>query len=1304
MREISWELFYIYNYWKDHKKLFEDLCFDYFRLKNKVDEFIVIEPNNPWIETQPIKEWKLWFQSKYCWDINTFISWINKSFKDPKIKIYESLKEIEVFTNISFNTNNKKIAKIKKDTKDKHWINCIFRNWPSFLKELENPEFYNIRYKYFWVQNYSWFFSTQIIKADYEQFKFDKKQITIKKGNTKISINKLLNPQKKVILLEWKPASWKSYLISYLTDILSNKFIINKHIGYFPIAISLHTFINWSIIDFINNRLEKFWLQNINQFSDVYLFLDWANELPYNRQEELINSLDEIKWFNNIKNILVTSRFWSKKNMRLEEYLHDRLSIERNQEFNAENYVWNYCFKNYFNLNILNNKKDNLFNFLGKLTLSLDWYNENSSIDLESLQKNIKKDLWISHNNQINEFVDFLIDSNVFLEIWDDKLIFSDQKIYEYFLTNYLSLNFSQYLPKFRSLWILSQKEIMKQFEESLNKNIINKNYIWDTLIKNLFLDKYHIQSWINAWWAYDYDDIFMNTLLSLTNYKILLSENYDFIEEILNWKFIYNLFLSWDAILGKKFYKEKVNRLKKVADEWDKFLATNPEDHEKRNKYNELNLDKFYRWYWYRLYIDKIFLKKEPNTQFFLKNWLDEYLWKYMFLLFKNNNLRIFKSNIKLFNNNDVLNWFVSNISNIENLDILINKKSILNGFFKKFKTDVSKNLKSISEVNWLDENRLNPYISYLIFFIIISKINLVDKTKEKIIWSIKTDNIFWKIWEFSSINKNISIKVLILYSLVDWDNFNFDSKKFNNRLPYIYSIIWLISYYIKNLDNIDIKDLLEATLKFNLISSNCIQSYYGWAYYIKNIILWQIYAYFLNKEVVWKNELNMLLNTQKNFNDKLTIYKQIIYNKTNIVTNNFLQELLNESENKNDFSYTDKADISILISYFYANLWESDLSIKYFNKSLNESYIRYWFRKDYFLDIVIETIEKWYTNSFLSDNELIEYYKNIFSYYLILIEHVDWKWVRHIPTLLLESISRILPNKFDEFINSINIYSTWYYSIIWIFYWFYNKINNLYEIDDLYEKIEKFWEWFTERWNEDTINLCKFVLFVKLYDSLFIQFYPFYKNDLETKIKWFSNKYESIDKLISDIDYKIYWNMYEKKWLEWIIDKFKSDWIIEIDFEKSSSKKETVISSNSEYIDINTIDLSNIDNLKWVINKDTKTDLSNANDLFINNIIIKSKENWINLIDSYLFSLEVNSDFRYSWKKLWERLWMSFYKQNKSLFNKLINNKLENNNYQKYFTNTKLISELLILEKKTTEFKKFIKDIFGILELMCK
>jgi len=446
--DISRASFEYHNHWKQLNEVFEDMCLDFFRINNWFDdEFIVIQPNNPWIETEPVHS--KWFQAKYNQStIDSLESQLNKSFLKSKLKIYPNLKEIVVYTNRNIKTS------AKRWKKSRYWKKIKYINGKSLLNELKKEKYFIIQNKYFWQKDIIWFFTDQLPKKkEYIKVWFKDKWTQVFKNGSEINHKKLYKTitedDNKHILISWKLASGKSYYITHLLNQFAVQILKGKNTR-FPICLRASHFSKWDLLSSINSRLSTFGLWNLYNQKNVIIFIDWVNELSLENRELFFSHLERLETLKNVKKIVITSRNYVLWSNYFDEDDLQKIEFKSNQEYDINDRIERWL-EWFHKLPLLHNKKEKVKLIIGEIANSFNWH-ENAKIQLDNV-------VWIidSYNftaSEMDQIISFILNSGFFHKLTENEIIFNDQKYYEYFYAFHLSKFFYEHLDTIRnSLW-----------------------------------------------------------------------------------------------------------------------------------------------------------------------------------------------------------------------------------------------------------------------------------------------------------------------------------------------------------------------------------------------------------------------------------------------------------------------------------------------------------------------------------------------------------------------------------------------------------------------------------------------------------------------------------------------------------------------------------------------------------------------------------------------------------------------------------------------------------------------------------
>lgn len=1294
--------------------MFEWLCIKYFFKLNKCElwEELLINENQAAIETFPIVKKTKWIQSKfYTNNGNKLKSDLKESFTEEKLSKYPLLKEITVITNINANCDTMQISEINSNIKRNITIKIL--NWKTFLNRLSQPQYNDLQYEYFWKNNLWWFFVEQqpkyndlvknwIIKKDIKIVKvWEKKKIKLDDFLTMIMDNKW-----KIYLLEWKPASWKSLLLSYYVNRLSKEF--KSLTNFFPICVKLSN-LDCNLIKYISEQLGNYTEYNINGFSKIILFLDGWNELTDDRFVFMKNEIESLfDVIPNLFTVIITSRLWSIKTYDLHDLKIEKYEIHSTYKFKIEDYIKS-SLKNLDKIDILEPKQENLVDFLWNLAKSTDYYSEKSHISIKSFQNSLNA-IWINDTKSKNDILKLLINAWFFSEI-DNKIYFNDQKIYEYLFVKKISKNFLKLLPKLRD-YNFFYKYDLKQFlcEEILNWT---ENFI-DLFIRRLFVSRLINSSLENNGWWSPYSEVFLYALLNLNWSSILLNENNNIKKIIenyyLDYKTVCLLKEKWEFRYANEIKKKYTNFLSHISKERDEFYENNKNNIQTLNmKRHDLNFNNAYINYHYWLE-NRIWRINEKSLRKQLKhNWFsDEYVLMLIDLLIKNR-VKTFIKYFSYLNDKNLLKKFLVSVSRFENLYLLdrIPRKILI----KLLNIYSLKQIVShLEDNNYLSQNDENM-LSWLIVFFINKKkywIRILKNTKEKIasclnkyLNEVKWVGLNWKL--------NSELKLLLVLAFSDdtiIDIFQLIKEDISHYTARQYLIKSFLKRYIdKQLVWINNYPLLEVYLIFLDAWNN---RYYKdiWLENLNNILLYSIFKKSIDDNTFNPKWIEILIDKKLCHGTVLDLITKIITSwwswKFSLKIIKFLWDIMSSES-----SISRKSEYYPILTYISNNQWSNQLALYYFYKSLNNSYIRYWWRKDYFMDDIIDSIDAWIRNFFLSEDDVLKYCLDIWEMYENLINCADWKWVAHIPRRLFKIVSNLSLEKRKKFKDSFWDWKWYWYHTIWQFEGLLERISKYEEYDSLKNDISSLYISYYP--NRNCNNTIKLILFSRLWNM------PYYRINYEWDIT------DEINKLLN--------------WIENILDIKEELRRIQLD---SESKKQFYADFKNIEIALNLqlesdfYDEEQLYSAIWLI-KPIKFNELNFEDegmyekildmdewynimynsydeicLFLDNLKKEFNDNYMDkLVHSNLFRSLFWREFL-TFKNLSIEIWYKIYSLNPSKFQELVRypikyiDKYDNVEKEYYFVNIPLACKILIEDKNNSWFKSFIDWLIDLWKLM--
>ena len=1317
---LTRDKFKIHNEWNLTWK-FEDLCVKYFFITNNQDlNKYNADPNHPGIEFYPINKWTLWLQAKFIessGDVNSLNKELKKSF--AKLKNYPELKKVLVISNLNFKIN---WSKLEKNIKN---IKIEYLNGPSFLKHLESWKYFDLQYQYFWKNNWGGFFVAQQIKyKDITEWWIDKRCISIYKewNKSKISLQSFFNGIVKndewgIILLEGKPATGKSLIFTYFIKELANNF--QNHQDFLPISIRLIS-LRGSLLDYINNELKTYIDSNIQAFQKIVLFLDGWNEISSSKCEELSQELQSFLRANtNIDKIIISTRTGSIKNIFLDTLTIKKYRLESTYHFNIEDYI-SQCIKN-IDINfkeVLIPRISNLYNFLWKIAINYNFYEEDSPLSINAFQELIKKELWILNNESINNLSEKLVDANIIIiNEWTNNIYFSDQKIYEYFFIQYIIKHFINLLPQLRKYNFFYKENIIEGIKEKINTET---HSLSELIIKSLFLFRLENSSLDQSGRGLRAGpEVLIESLLNLNRHNIYLNDNNSILKFIRKYyltpKTIKTLDERWETKLSNELYNEYIDIQNTKINEWRNFYTQHQnEDSLLQEKREELDMENIYNDE-YLLIEKKLRINwkqksdsvkksinpklKDPNRRnnfaILLVNTLEKDIKKfnkYINCLSKNNRKK-------------TLLRFIVELTKIENIHLLNNlPNKTYQTILKYYSFTQAFNIVNNEQTN---SNDRNEALSWLLISLLNSNPTETQRRQltyisppEKIIYNLKSN------WRISY------QKLLLIYSIVNTCDIR-DVNDISNINNLIYFLSTTLNKYIK----IGMND------KDPIIFLN---EFLGWIYkYYMNILSFDNYDYYYHNlmyEWIFENIFTGLIKQNKlprNFFTKLsieisnkipfiTLLKKVIISNYKIdytaaIKANILHRM------QSSISYSDNSEIYSILSYFAAEKGDYNEWIKYFDLSLNNSFIRYGWRKDYFLEEIISIISLWYERGVLNEELAFRYYIEIWKMYDFLKEDCDGKWIRQIPASLHIATAKISTEKQKELDENFPNWIALHYYLDWQLGSFLERAERY---ENPYSLLRDIWNFnniypYSYNWT-NPVSIIKIVIYLRL---LNIPYYEIEKTNI-------------LSKLNNEIRYLPLRNFQELKielsnfnWSGMNIKRFIQD------FQSIQNEVERPLEGNinelmwDQYTSsrglppisiMNNAEESVLEKIlnAWEIlnNYDIKDEP--ILDAFLDKIQEIYPENYMEkILSSRLFYYWVWTNFSFYWEKFWSMFGKKIYQLNPVKFKQIIKNSIQfgsNPSDSYYFCNFDLIAEILIEEKDITSFQLLAKWLVDLWKLL--
>lgn len=693
-----------------------------------------------------------------------------------------------------------------------------------------------------------------------------------------------------------------------------------------------------------------------------------------------------------------------------------------------------------------------LFLLLTKVSELL--YKSNSLIlEKEKIQDFIQS-ISIQQNKK-KMFLDYILKTFFIESEW--KYSFYHKSFYEYFLVRYISDEYSKNKLSIREWNILSDGNfIIKWFFSYLKRKYIeNENYAWIVSL-NLFMDYYLKHNPIDE----IKPEIFIKWLFDLPE-NILRGYILEKTSPIYNWfNSFYYLNFTTIKIALDKWYKDiadgfydKLNNLIEVKTQKRKSLEEKlwklDKDDEKYN-FNrselEQELDHLFDGINFknRAYIAIHYRKINSYFDLYKKiksNYKVNMFQRIEFTsdFFNSPYYAFFDNILKYWNQEDILKVinefekvefyaFLQVWLKLENIKTILWNQNILNLIKEKsisYEWDFKEFINYNKEDLKIKDSAITLFLKY-IFGLYENEKEIFESEdfKELKEWSNWFFNIHW--WFYES---NLNSNQLASYIFIEEIKFDIKENHFlsQNRIIYQYSY-YLYLKSILNREEIKFDEYIKEVINYlNIpsVSSNL------------NINISKIYSeilayiFYYNIEWDYLKNVNLIWDNLSEFVDEINFYKTLQkldeLNETNKLSNIINEEkitfLKNNTEKKFDYPSSEAEDY-IFISQLYWLILNNDLQIKSFDSWIAHSYVKYWFRKDYYLTYIFEILEDLKYNSVITEQKTFDYLDEIINLYW----KIDWiteKWVAYlwksiINFLLTFSLDKAI--EYKEKIDDIN------------------------------------------------------------------------------------------------------------------------------------------------------------------------------------------------------------------------------------------------------------------------------------------
>ncbi len=1023
------------------------------------------------------------------------------------------------------------------------------------------------------------------------------------------------------------------------------------------------------ILDFIeNNQNYKYIISSRKTSNNLWQLLSKYSEFRQYTIQEF--NFDIEKWWNTQ---ILEEYFKNKwKFINLEKY--KKLQIEIKDIFYLEQFYevyekleekdWKLELTEKFLKEISNKNNelikfeintDDLFLLLTKVSELL--YKINSlTLEKEKIQEFIKS-LSIQQKKK-KMFLDYMLKTFFIESEW--KYSFYHKTFYEYFLVRYIS---EKYLKNKLSIreWniLLDNQFIIKIFFPYLQRSYIeNENYSWIVGL-NLFMQYYlshnpidEINSEIFLKWLFNLsEDLLRYYILEKTSPIYHWFNNFHY----LNFNIIKIALDKWYKDIANGFYKklndlieEKTQERKNIKEKLWK-LDKNDEKYNFNKHELEQELEHLFDGINFK---DQAYINKNLNEN--IKSYSDLYekiksnyeINIYTRIDFTSNFFdspyyAFFDNLLKYWNKEEILKiinqfekdefyTFLQVWLKLENIKNILWNHNILNLIKEKFifyKWDFKEFINYNKEDLKIKDSAITLFLKY-IFWLYEDEKEIFESEdfKELKEWHNWFFNIHWWFYE-SNINNSqlasylfynqVNLKEIVekefIFSKTETEEESIFRYKYwyNIRCIYQYSYSIFIDSILKN-EKIIFQEYIEIIKSY---SSMRLMDDFN-----IRIIYSEILAYIFYYNIEWDyfKNINLIWDNLSDFVDEINFYKTLQkldeLNKTNKLSNTINEEkiifLENNIEKKFDYPASEVEDY-IFISQLYWLIWNNDLQIKSFDSWIAHSYVKYWFRKDYYLTYVFEILEELKYNSIITEQETYQYLDEIIDLYW----KIDWiteKWVAYLWKNIVKFLLTFSFNKAIEYKNKINEINYSYYDEIETSILI-QKINNNNFTDD---EIENLYFYDTRT---SLLELKIYLYLVDIWRDDFIE----KVNDLLVDIE----KETNIDYYWNSEDYEVYKKLYDL----WKINKSES-------ILKELEKPEREINEIISLKDLNDDEVVKILNDKvcyWMYHTSFSWDYN----YLLNELYIKDKK----LFNSYISRTNFKYDDKYEYEFFANIQWLT-------------------------------------------------------------
>lgn len=1272
MNRIDWNKFRLNP---DYQNAFEELCYCLFCRKFKLYNGITTYHNQPGIESEPVKleNGKYYgFQSKF-FDNTIDATQIEKSIVKA-VNTYSYLDVILIYLNKAPGKNNKYQGKIEEIAKKKN----VKLEWITRKEiELEVINNLDLASMYFYLEDVGGFLGknldiknvTQVKAAEHLDLSFSDSSEEI------VEFSHLLDEiistnDSTIFCLRGSAGSGKTLLLTKLAlHLQPNLDLIYEKIKL-PVLIRLRDCGNKGLEEYIFHKKQEYNINTQGDFQFIYL-LDGLDELDDQKCIEVLHNIRSISQEEDTKCIIISSRDSSSNLILLRNYFDNIKYLKINQIIYSD--IENYfnkkenpkkieLLKNFDEETLTNTIKDVLLltlfweeienirlnNFLSTFFFEivtekiLTNPNHNSYLNNLNLPYPKEKQLILINEEiswhltresklkiRLNEMQNCIIDlfpklsykdtdlvieyvKNCFFNKIDEGYEYRHRRYQEYFFMRRLKSAFESDLKVLRDTNILLNFDFMNNlFIPYLKRLYLDSNDV------NFYLKVKSLESYYNKHWAGEGGEYLVNGLNTVAEFLSNLNEK----------DFKYQMSEDNPLLLNKLIEScENLN-----CELIEIFYSNGKEDYA---KYLLCKLSTQLEELKEKTQISEGHENYELNELYQKKNKLE---WKTNVELCFHTDSQSLEDLLKILRKNSNENMYYSDENMYKCfLDVVFRiKKHLCSKLFKQLeRNEIKVFLLCLAQVNNLSilyeqENLREEIIQYLEE--VTSEID--PKSEESVLIWFYCCLFDLPIKNYEEIKPIIETRMNEIIKKRPIDIFN----PYSNYVPtYCH-----LAFILNTQDQIKNPKYISALKAYSLLFNNYVKllkdetTFRQIIYSFSNLEIEDSYYVYANKEfksLVTSILANSFLKTKEienlvlikrrifenNYIDKFDFYLHLFTKDLNfaslIIDVKDLDKLSLEISKYHDYNEILENNLKLAKLYL---LFSFDKAILHFKKGINDSLVRYGWRKDIFLNQAVNSLDLLIQNNWLSDYEIENNAEKILLMSKEVLNHIDGKGTRWAPNILIKKIANInlelAHNLFDKYNEILLNDDTLGYILA-------KKANVSYHLHEIESNLE-------------SINP-EFMYDGKIREDYFVNrlevFFEIAKNESygdSIQKEYFEKSYSEIDNykqnLIGTSDYEIYLKSIQDEY-EKLCDKYSFNNNLQMILKKDTETTSTKVEEEDNSLDI-IHEINEISSKEEFIEhfiKSTEYSTCMCNEVYLKQLVNKSLELFenIDIIADYL------------------------------------------------------------------------------------